>query len=166
LSAALYHFKRLTIKDSAFGEGTLLAQFGQSTGRLVVAAYGDGTIRWHRMDTGNELLAFRALPDSFNWVAWTPQGYFGATPGAFGVLRWAVNRGFDSAGSTVPVSAIPKLRRPEVLGLVLKELDITRALGRADLKAARREEVDSSTRSKIAPHALRRQSEGLEVAVC
>src|SRR5262249_28687010 len=30
-------------------------------GRLVVAAYDDGTIRWHRMDDGRELLALMVL---------------------------------------------------------------------------------------------------------
>lgn len=38
-------------------------------GRLMVAAYCDGTIRWHRMGNGAELLAFMPLPDQNNWVA-------------------------------------------------------------------------------------------------
>jgi hypothetical protein len=75
-------------------------------GRLLVAAYGDGTIRWHRMDDGRELLALFVLADQQNWVTWTPEGFYGATPGAFGVLRWHVNRGFDAAAETVPVSDI------------------------------------------------------------
>src|SRR5262249_33264129 len=45
-------------------------------GRLVVAAYGDGTIRWHRMDDGRELLALFVLADKQNWVAWTPEGFY------------------------------------------------------------------------------------------
>src|SRR5262249_49871077 len=91
-------------------------------GRMVVAAYGDGTIRWHRMDDGRELLALFVLADKQNWVAWTPEGFYGATPGAFGVLQWQVNRGFDAAADTVPVSAIPRLRRPDALALVLQEM--------------------------------------------
>jgi hypothetical protein len=70
-------------------------------GRLVVAAYADGTIRWHRMDDGRELLALYVLADKQNWVAWTPEGFYGATAGAFGVLQWQVNRGFDAAAETV-----------------------------------------------------------------
>jgi WD40 repeat protein len=95
-------------------------------GRLVVAAYGDGTIRWHRMDDGRELLALFVLADKQNWVAWTPEGFYGATAGAFGVLRWQVNRGFDAAADIVPVHAIPRLRRPEALALVLQELETAR----------------------------------------
>ena len=121
-------------------------------GRLVVAAYSDGTIRWHRMDDGRELLALFVLADKQNWIAWTPEGFYGATPGAFGVLQWQVNRGFEAASDTVPISAIPRLRRPDVLALVLQEQETARALGIAELKAARRE-VQVATGSVKAPGA-------------
>jgi hypothetical protein len=121
-------------------------------GRLVVAAYWDGTIRWHRMDDGRELLALYVLADKQNWVAWTPEGFYDATPGAFGVLQWQVNRGFDAAADTVPVSAIRRLRRPEVLPLVLQELETGRALGIAEMKAAR-EDVQFATGATKAPGA-------------
>ena len=42
-------------------------------GGLVVAAYGDGTIHWHRMDDGRETLALYGLADKQNWVAWPPE---------------------------------------------------------------------------------------------
>jgi WD40 repeat protein len=108
-------------------------------GRVVVVAYADGTIRWHRMDDGHELLALMVLSDMRNWVAWTPEGFYAATPGAYGVLRWQVNHGVDAAATTIPVSEIPKLRRPDVLPHVLEELEIARALGVADIAAARRD---------------------------
>jgi Caspase domain/WD domain, G-beta repeat len=122
-------------------------------GRLVVAAHSDGTIRWHRMDDGRELLALLVLADKQNWVAWTPEGFYDATPGAFGVLQWQVNRGFDAGADTIPVSAIPRLRRRDALALVLQELETARALGIADLKAARRD-VRVATGSTKAPGAL------------
>jgi WD40 repeat protein len=121
-------------------------------GRMVVAAYGDGSIRWHRTDDGRELLALFVLADKQNWVAWTPEGFYGATLGAFGVLQWHVNRGFDAAADTVPVSEIPRLRRPDALALVLQEQETARALGIADLKAARGD-VQIATGSKKAPGA-------------
>jgi hypothetical protein len=121
-------------------------------GRLAVAAYDDGTIRWHRMDDGRELLALLVLADKQNWVAWTPEGFYGATAGAFGALRWHANRGIDAAADAVPVHAIPRLRRPDALALVLQELETARALGIADIKAARRE-VQIATGSKKAPGA-------------
>jgi hypothetical protein len=121
-------------------------------GRLTIAAYGDGTIRWHRLDDGRELLTLYVLADKQNWVAWTPEGFYGATAGAFGVLQWQVNRGFDAAADTVPVNQIPSLRRPDALALVLQELETARALGIADLKAARRD-VQIVTKSAKAPGA-------------
>jgi WD40 repeat protein len=121
-------------------------------GRLVVAAYDDGTIRWHRMDNGLELLALQVLSDKKNWVAWTPEGFYDATPGAFGVLKWHVNRGNDSAADAVPVSAIPRLKRPDALPLVLEELETARALGIADLAAARYD-VQVATGAAVAPGA-------------
>ena len=77
-------------------------------GRLVVAAYGDGTLRWHRLDDGREVLALFPLADRRNWVAWTPEGFYAATPGAHGVLRWHVNRGWDAPAEAIPVAEIPE----------------------------------------------------------
>jgi WD40 repeat protein len=121
-------------------------------GRLVVAAYADGTIRWHRMDDGRELLALQVLSDKKNWVAWTPEGFYDATPGAFGVLKWHVNRGSEAAAEALPVSSIPRLKRPDALPFVLQELETARALGIADLAAAR-EEVKKATGAAVAPGA-------------
>jgi WD40 repeat protein len=50
--------------------------------RLIVAAYGNGTIRWHRLSDGTELLALFIHPDGQRWIAWTPQGYYDASLGA------------------------------------------------------------------------------------
>lgn len=121
-------------------------------GRLVIAASADGTLRWHRMDDGRELLALFVLEDKQNWVVWTPEGFYGATPGAYSVLRWHVNRGFLAAAETISVSEIPKLRRPGALGFVLQEMETARALGIADMKAARRD-VQIRTRAAKAPGA-------------
>jgi hypothetical protein len=106
-------------------------------GRVVVAAYGDGTIRWRRADDGTELLALQVLPNKTDWVLWTPEGFYEATPGAEDVLKWVVNHGPDSAATTLSVSAIPKLHRPDALKIVLDQLETARALGIADVAAAR-----------------------------
>jgi WD40 repeat protein len=120
-------------------------------GRLVVAAYSDGTIRWHRMTDGAELLAFMPLADRTNWVAWTPEGFYAATAGAQGVLRWHVNRGWEPADS-VAVEDIPGSYRPELLPLVLQENETPRALGLTVL-AEHNREVMLRTHSHISPGA-------------
>ncbi len=111
-------------------------------GRIVVSADGDGAIRWHRADDGRELLALEVLPNkgdpaNWDWVLWTPEGFYEATPGAENVLKWVVNHGPGAAATVLPVSAIAKLHRPNALPLVLTELETTRALGVDDMTQAR-----------------------------
>jgi hypothetical protein len=140
------------------GRGEALVVNATRDGRIVVAAYSDGTIRWYRTDDGHELLALQVLlnenePSKLDWVLWTPEGFYEATPGAQDVLRWVVNHGPDKAATTLPVSAIPKLHRPDALPLVLDELETARALGVADISVARLE-VQAKTESAKPPGAV------------
>ena len=121
-------------------------------GRIVVAGLQDGTICWYRMDDGGELLALMVLNDRQRWVAWTPEGFYAATVSTFGVLRWRVNRKPDEAAVTVPVENIPGSYKPEVLPLVLKELETPRALGLAAM-AEHSRQVMLRTQSHIAAGA-------------
>ena len=73
-------------------------------GKLVVAAYADGTIRWHRLSDGQELLALFVHAEDRRYIAWTPQGYYAASPGAEDLIGWHVNRGFDTAPDFYPAS--------------------------------------------------------------
>ena len=70
-------------------------------------------------------------------MLWTPEGFYEATSGAQDVLKWVVNHGPDQAATTLPVSAIPRLHRPDALPLVLNELETARALDIADVAEAR-----------------------------
>jgi WD40 repeat protein len=111
-------------------------------GRIIVAADGDGAIRWHRADDGGELLALQVLPNGkepakWDWVLWTPEGFYEATPGAEDVLKWVVNHGPDKAATTLPVSAIAKLHRRNALPHVLDHLETAHALGVDDISQAR-----------------------------
>lgn len=98
-------------------------------GRLAVAAHDDGTIRWHRLEDGEELLAFYPDGDRERWVLWTPQGYYDASPGAEELIGWQVNRGRDQAPEFFTASRFrDQFHRPDVIDLVLKELDVDRAV--------------------------------------
>ena len=121
-------------------------------GRLALAAYADGTLRWHRMEDGAELLALFPLPDRENWVAWTPEGIYAATPGARSILRWHVNRGWDLAAQAIPVSEIPETNRPEVIRHVLPQMGTAGALAVTEM-AKIRNAVRRATGSDIAPGA-------------
>jgi hypothetical protein len=121
-------------------------------GRLVVAAYHDGTLRWHRMDDGHEILALMPLADRRNWVVWTPEGFYAASPGAHGVLRWHVNQPGWQPARDYAVADIPGFHRPAAIKLVLQEMETPRAIGLA-VVAEQREKVRLLTNSRVPPGA-------------
>lgn len=61
-------------------------------GRFLVAALGDGTLRWYRYDDGEPLLALFVHERSQEWVVWTPDGYYDASPGGDRLVGWHLNR--------------------------------------------------------------------------
>jgi len=108
-------------------------------GMLAIAAYGDGTIRWHRLEDGEALLALFVHPDGRRWIAWTPQGYYDASAGADGLIGWQVNRGRDQAADFFPVWQFrQRFYRPDVVSRVLDTLDVAEALREADAAADRK----------------------------
>jgi hypothetical protein len=120
-------------------------------GRLVVAAYADGTIRWHRMSDGQELLAMFVHKDDRRWVAWTPAGYYMASPGAEDLIGWHVNRGFGQAADFFPASRFrERFNRPDVVHKVLDTLDEAKAVEEANREANIRTETAPVT-SKLPP---------------
>ncbi len=107
-------------------------------GKLVVAAYGDGTIRWHRLEDGQELLALFVDAKDRRWVAWTPKGYYMASPGAEDLIGWHVNRGWDEAADFFPASKFrDAFYRPDIVRRVLVTLDEDKAIDEANTRAKR-----------------------------
>jgi WD40 repeat protein len=106
-------------------------------GRLVVVAYGDGTIRWHDMSNGTELLAFFPFRNGTDWVSWEPDGRYASTPGARDALRWVVNDGWDKAPLELRAGQIPMSYRPEVIRRILPEMGTVKAVYAAE-EAGRR----------------------------
>ncbi len=100
-------------------------------GKLVIAAYADGTIRWHDAKDGKELLAlFIHLPqgpanykegDPREWILFTPEGYFDASsPAAEKLIGWHVNRGPDEAADFYPTSTFAAaFKRPDKIDAAL-----------------------------------------------
>lgn len=102
-------------------------------GRLVVAGHGDGTLRWHRMSDGEELLALFVTRDGQRWVAWNPSGYFLASPGAERMIGWHLNRGAEREAQFYPVARFrDQFARPDLVERVLTTLDEAEALRLAD----------------------------------
>ena len=125
-----------------------------ANGRLIVAAYGDGTIRWYRLSDGKELLALFIHPDGQRWVAWTPQGYFDASLGADELIGWHINHGYDRAPDFYPISQFrDRFYRPDVIQRVLQtpNLDIEEAVRDADRATRRLPAKPAAVRSLLTP---------------
>jgi len=89
-------------------------------GRLVLASFSDGSIRWFRADRGTELLALFPHADQARWVAWTPEGFYDASPRGEELFGWQVNHGLDQAPEFFPASRYrDRFRQP---GPVLRAL--------------------------------------------
>jgi WD40 repeat protein len=89
-------------------------------GKLVAAADGDGTIRWHRLSDGEELLSLFVHAKDRRYIAWVPKGYYAASPGAEDLIGWHVNRGFDAAPDFYPASTFAgTFNRPDIVKAAL-----------------------------------------------
>jgi WD40 repeat protein len=92
-------------------------------GRVIVAAYGDGTIRWHRASDGAEVLALFVLVENDaakDWVCWTPKGHFMASENGEGLIGWHVNRGEDQAADFYPAHTFAEtFRKPDIVKAAL-----------------------------------------------
>lgn len=109
-------------------------------GRLALAAYADGTIRWYRMTDGAELLAFFPHNDKKRWVLWTPTGYYDASSDAEGLIGWHVNNGKDAAADFFPVGLFrSQFYRPDIVSKILFTADEAKAVALANDEAGRKQ---------------------------
>jgi len=109
-------------------------------GRLGVATFADGTIRWYRMNDGKEMLALFPHRDKKRWVIWTPSGYYDASPGGEDLIGWHVNQGKDQAADFHPASRFRNVAyRPDVIDLVLTKLDEAAAVAQANEEVGRKQ---------------------------
>ncbi len=98
-------------------------------GRLIIAAYADGTIRWHRASDGAELLAcFIHLPEGpdgpKHWVLWSPAGHYTASPGGHDLVGWHVNRGPGEAAEFYPADKFRQtFHKPDIIARALDAAD-------------------------------------------
>lgn len=105
-------------------------------GRWVVAALGDGSVRWHRMSDGEEQLALFVHGDRERWIAWTPTGYYDTSMGGENLVGWHVNRSFNQSADFFSVGRFrDRFYQPAVIQRVMQladEGDAVRAF-RADM---------------------------------
>lgn len=92
-----------------------------SDSRHIVAALSDGTVRWYETNTGREVLAFFLHRDLKRWIAWTPEGFFDASPGGENLIGYHLNHGPDHEGEFVKVDQLfDTFYRPDLVSQRLK----------------------------------------------
>ena len=117
-------------------------------GRYLVSAGFDQTLRVWDPEQHDPLLSlFVAGPD---WIAWTPEGYYAASPGGERLMGWHVNQGLLSLGTYYPAAQFRKsLYRPDVIRLLLRTGSLKEALAQADKD--RRQATTALTVAEVLP---------------
>jgi WD40 repeat protein len=107
--------------------------------RFFVSASLDQTLRIWRLDRDEPLLSlFFAGHD---WIAWTPEGYYAASPGGEQLMGWQVSNGPDRMASYYPASQFRKtLYRPDVIKRLLEAGSVDKALALSDKERGQRTE--------------------------
>ncbi len=77
-------------------------------GRMLASASNDQTIRLWNIATG-ECLAILFVASDHEWVCWTPQGFYIASPQGEDYIGWHRNQGMESSAVYYPVSVFRKL---------------------------------------------------------
>lgn len=94
-------------------------------GKVAVAALGDGTIRWYRLQDGKELVALFPYQDRKRWILWTPEGYYDASAGAANLIGWHINQGPDKEAKFIPLGEQQeKYHRPDLIMKVLDDIHL------------------------------------------
>lgn len=105
-----------------------------SSGNLVVAAYDDGTMRWHRLSDGEEIFALFVHPSTKEWVIWTPQGYYASSLSGDQYIGWHINKGWEQAGEFITAAQLSKhFYRPDIVKRAFDLVDAKQAIREAGL---------------------------------
>lgn len=123
-----------------------------ANGKVVVVALADGTIRWYRRRDGQELLAFFPHRDGQRWIAWTPSGYYMASPGGDTLIGWHLNHGAKDAPDFFPAAQLrDNFYRPDVVIRILFTLDEAEALKKADAERGRKDPQSQDVTELLPP---------------
>ncbi|MBP9712061.1 MAG: caspase family protein [Sterolibacterium sp.] len=132
-------------------------------GGYVISQDEAGVIRWFRIIDGTKVLSIYASQKGRSWVAWTPEGFYDASPDGEKLIGWHLNRNRTRAADFYPAARFRELYHdPAAITLALDpaRADTPRAL---DQKAARLAEIRQRMQAGLPPQiTLRSVSEAVE----
>jgi hypothetical protein len=104
--------------------------------RYLIAGGMDQVIDVWLPGRDQPLLSFFFAPN--DWIAWTPEGYYAASPGGEHLMGWQVNNGLEQRATFHTANRFRKtLYRPDVITRLLKAGNIDKALEEADRAAGK-----------------------------
>ncbi|QDV22331.1 protein kinase domain-containing protein [Aureliella helgolandensis] len=103
-------------------------------------------------DFSEPILSFY-VGDDGKWIAWTPQGYYDASPGADQMIGWHVNRGPAKSAQFFEIQQFRKqLYRPDIIDAILGGASLEEAIEQSNSKLAMQDDFDFRSPSDIAMH--------------
>jgi len=100
--------------------GDIWAVAVASDGKLLVSGSADQTVRLWNVAT-RELLLTIFRHKNGEWVAWTPSGYYAASPNGDNMIGWQVNRGPEYAPDYYPAGQFKQSRyQPDLVTKVIQ----------------------------------------------
>jgi hypothetical protein len=105
-------------------------------GRYLLASADDQVIRvW---DPGHSRPLLSLFVAGNEWIVWTEEGYYAASPNAEAFMGWTVREGRDRMATFYPAERFRKqLYRPDVVRLVLEKGSVAEAVKAADAHLAK-----------------------------
>lgn len=133
-------------------------------GKVIIAALGDGTIRWFRAEDGKEVLALFVHNTDKRWVMWSPKGFYAASPGGEDLIGWHINRDDRSAPDFFPASRLRNTYyRPDVVQQIMSVLDEDQAIAKANAAAGRHDEEPAEGVRAVLPAVIEIAMDGNEI---
>ncbi|MGE0211497.1 MAG: hypothetical protein AB7S41_07370 [Parvibaculaceae bacterium] len=111
--------------------GDVWALSVSNDGTRLLSGADDQTLRWWNVAT-RELIASLFQAENGEWVLWTPQGYFSASPEGDSYVGWQINQGFDKAARFITAAQLKRhFYRPDILRRALLLGSSSQAVGEA-----------------------------------
>jgi WD40 repeat protein len=121
-------------------------------GKVALAALGDGTVRWYRINDGKNILSLFPHKDKRRWVLWTSSGYYDASAGAEELIGWHMNTSPDTSSDFFPISRFRNMYyRPDVIEKVMETLDDRQATKVVEEETGRKKQEEVTVQKVLPP---------------